>query len=174
MKHLIRFRRLNRPTEVIDGVSVQTWEVAFSQRDLNAKLNGEVAEICMPAAPWYVRLWRICFPLTPLEGIIDMEPKMSFCGALLAMRDGFRVSRASWNGKGMWIVLMPALSLPPFSSQEPGAKVNDRTAKHIGVDTPLDSQPYFSMWTASGQWQPGWLPSAADILAEDWGILQPA
>lgn len=67
MKHLIRFRRLNRPTEVIDGVSVQTWEVAFSQRDLNAKLNGEVAEICMPAAPWYVRLWRMFFPPTPRD-----------------------------------------------------------------------------------------------------------
>ena len=67
---------------------------------------------------------------------------------------------------------MPGLQLPPFNSQAPGAKVNDRTAKHIGVDTPLDSQPYIAMWTASQQWQPGWLCSQADMLAEDWEIVE--
>lgn len=65
--------------------------------------------------------------------------------AIQWMRDGAKVQRAGWNGKGMFIVLMPALKLPPYSSQEPGAKVNDRTAKHIGLHTPLDSQPYIAM-----------------------------
>lgn len=91
--------------------------------------------------------------------------------AVDAMRSGYKVRRAGWNGKGMWIVLMPALSLPPHSSQAPGAKVNDRTAKHIGADTPLDSQPYIAMWTAAGNWQPGWLCSQADLLADDWEIV---
>lgn len=95
---------------------------------------------------------------------------MNFGQAIEALKNGNKVCRAGWNGKGMWIVLMPALSLPPHSSQEPGAKVNDRTAKHIGEDTPLDSQPYIAMWTAQGQWQPGWLASQADMLAEDWQI----
>jgi hypothetical protein len=88
------------------------------------------------------------------------------------LKKGHKIARAGWNGKGMWIVLMPGLKLPPFSSQEPGAKVNDRTAKHIGKDTPLDSQPYIAMWTASQQWQPGWLASQADMLAEDWIIIE--
>lgn len=88
--------------------------------------------------------------------------------AVHAMRAGKKVRRAGWNGKGMWIVLMPSLSLPPFSSQAPGAKVNDRTAKHIGVDTSLNSQPYIAMWTAQGTWQPGWLCSQTDLLADDW------
>jgi hypothetical protein len=26
------------------------------------------------------------------------------------------------------------------------------------------------MWTAQKQWQPGWLCSQADLLAEDWEI----
>jgi hypothetical protein len=88
--------------------------------------------------------------------------------ALDFLKMGRRVCRQGWNGKGMWIVMMPALELPPYNTQAPGAKVNDRTAKHIGPDTPLDSQPYFAMWTAQGQWQPGWLASQADMLAEDW------
>jgi len=91
--------------------------------------------------------------------------------ALVWLKRGRKVCRAGWNGKGMWIVLMPELKLPPHSSQEPGAKVNDRTAKHIGVDTPLDSRPYIAMWTAQGQWQPGWLASQADMLADDWMVV---
>ena len=97
---------------------------------------------------------------------------MSFGLAIEALKKGYKVARSGWNGKGMFIVLMPALYLPPFNSQEPGAKVNDRTAKHIGKDTPLDSQPYIAMKTATGQWQPGWLASQADILSDDWQIIK--
>ena len=93
-----------------------------------------------------------------------------FGWALEKLRQGHKLRRAGWNGKGMWIVLMPELKLPPHSSQEPGAKVNDRTAKHIGADTPLDSRPYIAMWTATRQWQPGWHASQADMLADDWEI----
>lgn len=97
---------------------------------------------------------------------------MEIGGAVAAMRSGQKVRRAGWNGKGMWIVLMPHLELPPHSSQSPGAKVNDRTARHIGVDTPLDSQPYVAMWTAEKKWQPGWLCSQADLLAQDWETVE--
>lgn len=96
---------------------------------------------------------------------------MNFGQAIEAAKQGMRIQRAGWNGKGMFVALMPALKLPPYSSQAPGAKVNDRTAKFIGNDTPLDSQPYFAMWTATGQWQPGWLASQADMLADDWQIV---
>lgn len=93
---------------------------------------------------------------------------MNFGQAIEAMKEGKKVQREGWNGKGMFVVFMPPLHLPPHSTQEPVAKVNDRTAKHIGVDTPLDSQGYFAMFTAQKQWQPGWLASQADMLAEDW------
>lgn len=97
-----------------------------------------------------------------------MLETFDFGEALQRLKAGQKVARIGWSGKGMWVVLMPALYLPPFSTQAPGAKVNDRTAKHIGPDTPLDSQPYIAMWTAAKQWQPGWLASQADVLAEDW------
>lgn len=96
---------------------------------------------------------------------------MNIGQAVEALKEGKKVARSGWNGKGMWIVLMPPLSLPAFSSQEPGAKVNDRTARHIGEDTPLDSQPYVAMWTAAQQWQPGWLCAQPDLLATDWEIV---
>lgn len=96
---------------------------------------------------------------------------MNFGKAIEALKLGSKVAREGWNGKGQWVVMMPELYLPPYNTQEPGAKVNDRTAKHIGPDTPLDSQPYFAIWNAQGKWQPGWVPSTSDVLAEDWEIV---
>lgn len=96
---------------------------------------------------------------------------MNFGQALEALKEGKKACREGWNGKEMWIVLMPELKLPAFSSQEPGVKVNDRTAKHIGVDTPLNSAPYIAMWTAQQTWQPGWLASQPDMLADDWMVV---
>jgi hypothetical protein len=124
--------------------------------------------------------YRVVYP----DGYVSWSPKaafeeayrptdgMTFGLATEAMKKGFKVQRAGWNGKGQWVVLMPALYLPPYNSQTPGAKVNDRTARHIGVDTPLDSQPYFALWNAQGKWQPGWVPSTSDCLADDWMIVE--
>lgn len=119
------------------------------------------------------------------DGYISWSPKdvfeaaykpckgdMDFSQALHMLKRGAKIARSGWNGKGMWVVMMPGLKLPPFNSQEPGAKVNDRTAKHIGPDTPLDSLPYFALWNAQGKWQPGWVPSTSDLLAEDWSVVE--
>lgn len=96
---------------------------------------------------------------------------MNFSDALSELKNGKKIQREGWNGKGMWIVMMPPLYLPPYSTQDTNLKVNDRTAKHIGVDSPLDSQPYISMWTSDKKWQPGWLASQADLFAEDWTVV---
>lgn len=97
---------------------------------------------------------------------------MTFGEALECLKCGNKLARQGWNGKSQWVVMMPSLYLPPYNSQEPGAKVNDRTAKHIGVDIPLDSQPYFALFNAQGKWQPGWTPSVSDCLAEDWEVVE--
>lgn len=93
---------------------------------------------------------------------------MNFGQAIECLKAGKKVAREGWNGKGMWIVLMGPLFLPPNNSTANGPKVNDRVAVHIGIDKPMDSQPYIAMWTAQEKWQPGWLASQADMLAEDW------
>lgn len=98
--------------------------------------------------------------------------------ALNAMKQGKKVARRGWNGVkaglNMFVVVMPKLHLPPYNTQEPGPKVNDRTAKYIGQDTPLDSQPYFALHTGveGANWQPGWTPSVMDCLANDWFIVE--
>lgn len=89
----------------------------------------------------------------------------SFSEALIALKAGKKIAREGWNGKGMWIVLMPALYLD-------ASIVNGRTSKHLGEGVDLDSQPYIAMFTAKKQWQPGWLASQEDLLAEDWIIIE--
>lgn len=103
-----------------------------------------------------------------------MEENLTFSEALAAMKEGDKLARRGWNattlGIKMFAVLMPKLDLPPYNHQEPGPKVNDRTARFIGTETPLNSQPYFALYTdrAGSNWQPGWVPSTSDLLAEDW------
>ena len=82
---------------------------------------------------------------------------LSYGLAIEAAKLGHAIARQGWNGKNMFVVLMPALSLPPFNTTDTQRKVNDRTAKWIGEDAPLDCQPYFAMYTADKKWQPGWL-----------------
>jgi len=108
-------------------------------------------------------------PMTQTEYVPPEE--FDFCQALCLLKDGQKVARKGWNGKGMFIVLMPELNLPPYNTQGTERKVNDRTAKWIGEDNPLESQPYFAMFTAQKKWQPGWLASQADLLADDWVLV---
>lgn len=91
--------------------------------------------------------------------------------AIEAMKKGHKCARAGWNGKDMWVAWMSPIYLPSFSTQGTARKVNDRTAKLIGEDMPLDSLGYFAMFTADKKWQPGWLASQSDLLANDWFIV---
>lgn len=96
---------------------------------------------------------------------------MTFGHAIEAAKAGSKIARAGWNGKNMFVAYMPPLYLPPFNTQDTNRKVNDRTAKWIGEDKPLDCQPYFAMYTADEKWVPGWLASQTDMLAEDWCVV---
>lgn len=81
---IIKFRRLNRPTEKIvltqelmylakpgmavgDTIEIAHWEIAFNEQHLREKLNGDLAEVIMPAESWWVRLWRKFFPIKFVE-----------------------------------------------------------------------------------------------------------
>lgn len=69
-----------------------------------------------------------------------------FSYALMMVRNGQRVCRTGWNGKGMWVAL-----------QRPDA--------HSKM-----SLPYLYMKTADDELVP-WLASQTDLLAEDWTVL---
>ena len=111
----------------------------------------------------------------PLEAFLEANRQtyaMPFGHAIEAAKKGHKIARQGWNGKNMFVVYMPPLYLPPFNTQGTERKVNDRTAKWIGEDKPLDCQPYFAMYNAQGQWIPGWVASQSDMLSDDWMIVE--
>lgn len=85
----------------------------------------------------------------------------SFGTALLYLRDGKRVQRQGWNGKGMFIYLVPAASYP---AQRGAAKA------WAGEDAMIPYGAYLAMKTVDGTVVP-WLASQTDILAGDWTPL---
>jgi len=98
------------------------------------------------------------------EGYVSWTPKvefedaymsvdgMSFGLATSAAERGFRVARASWNGKGMYIYYVPATVI-----------------NHYGM--PLKVQAYFMMKTAQDTLVP-WFASQSDMLDTDWSIIE--
>jgi hypothetical protein len=97
---------------------------------------------------------------------------MTFGLAIEAAKKGYKIARKKWNGKNMFVVYMEPLNLPPFNTQGTFRKVNDRTAKFIGEDKPLNCQPYFAMYNAQEEWIPGWNATQSDMLDEDWFIVE--
>ena len=89
---------------------------------------------------------------------------MNFGGAIKALKDGQKVRRAGWNGKGMWLCLMPDVVIPE-------GIVNGRTKSFVPTGD-LRVGAYIVMWTAQGTWQPGWLASQPDMLADDWEVVE--
>lgn len=89
---------------------------------------------------------------------------MNFGDVLSELENGKRAARTGWNGKDMWICLMPGVTIPECI-------VNGRTKK-FWPNGDLPCLPYFVMKTADGKWQPGWLASQSDMLAEDWNSFE--
>ena len=104
--------------------------------------------------------------------ITEKVSGLTFGEAIEAAKEGKKIARAGWNGKGMFVVFMPGLQLPAYNTADTARKVNDRTAKWIGEDQPLDCQPYFAMYNAQKQWIPGWAATQSDMLDEDWCVVE--
>lgn len=87
---------------------------------------------------------------------------MNFESALTALKAGSLVRRAGWNGKGMFLFLVPgsefAVNRPPLLGIYPAGT---RVRYHAHID----------MKTAQGDVVP-WLASQTDILAEDWEVTE--
>lgn len=72
--------------------------------------------------------------------------KYDFGWALMQLKQGKRVCREGWNGRGMWLEL-----------QEPD------TSSRMTL-------PYIFMKTVDDNLVP-WLASQTDMLAEDWALV---
>lgn len=84
---------------------------------------------------------------------------MSFGLAIEAAKKGKRIARKGWNGKGQYVELATAIS---YASPN-GAVVS---AEHDAIG----NQALAFVGTSGVQM--GWLASQADMLADDWEIVE--
>lgn len=91
---------------------------------------------------------------------------LSFSIALNYLKDGKKIARKGWNGKGMWIALGKGDTLSADKFWNPHTK---EYAEGNGGYAVVDD--YIIMKTASGTICMGWLASQADLLADDWEVL---
>lgn len=90
---------------------------------------------------------------------------MAFGSAITAMKDGHRVARSGWNGKGMWLTMVHPdddANVPPRPAYAVAGIADDATNGCL---------PWIGMKTADNKFVP-WLASQTDVLAEDWQIVE--
>ena len=91
-----------------------------------------------------------------------MGELLNFGDALMLLKNGQKVARLGWNGKGMFLFLVPGsvfkVNRPPLLGIYPEG-------------TEINYCPHIDMRTADGKIVP-WLASQADVLAEDWVIVE--
>ena len=86
---------------------------------------------------------------------------MNFSEALKAVKEGKRISRAGWNGKGMYLFLVAGSQF----------KVNrEPLLSMLGEGTIVNYHAHIDMKTADDFIVP-WLASQTDLLADDWGTV---
>lgn len=110
---------------------------------------------------------------------------ISFGQAINALKQGKRVARIGWNGKGMFIFMRPAdelniemvvdkvKSLPQSVKDYYAQDITGESGERIPVsenDT-VKFTAYLCMKAADGTIVNGWLASQTDMLAEDWIII---
>lgn len=96
----------------------------------------------------------------PLDG-------MTFGLALEALKRGHKVARKGWNGKGMWLILVPGRSNVKVQEGTPYGNV-------LSPSTAIEILPHIDMWTTNSEGRramlPGWLASQTDMLSSDWEV----
>lgn len=86
---------------------------------------------------------------------------MDFSEALDAIKYGCRLAREGWNGKGMFVFLVPGsrftVHLEPLRSI-------------LGAGTGVDYASHIDIRRADGVISV-WQPSMGDLMAEDWFVV---
>lgn len=122
------------------------------------------------------------YKITYADGYISWCPKgrfdevsrpvdgMTFGQALEALKSGLKVTRRGWNGKGMYLWLLPQTEVKREWCHDP------RLIEAMGQNDSLLCLGSIRMFThdSSGRHAvlTGWLASQSDMLLEDWMIFE--
>lgn len=83
-----------------------------------------------------------------------------FSDALMWLKEGKRVARKGWNGKGQYVILIPGAHLARSAGYGFGEAIGEFAFGSV-----------LALKNAQNIMQPGWLPSMGDLLATDWIVV---
>ncbi len=110
-----------------------------------------------PRHPGYIS-WS---PKDVFERAYRLTSGLTFGLAVEALKKGMRITRNGWNGKGMFVYLVPPASYPV---QTGAAKA------HFGEGAMVPYNAYMAIKNVDNTVST-WVPSVNDCLAEDWEVL---
>ena len=90
-----------------------------------------------------------------------------FGWAISQLKSGRRVRREGWNGKGMYLWLLPAAMVKAEWCREEHLKA---VAEANGGE--IEALGSIRMMTADKKVLTGWLASQTDMLSEDWDFVE--
>lgn len=113
------------------------------------------------------------------DGYVSWSPKdvferayassgnMSFGAMIELLKSGHKMARAGWNGKGMWIILVPGSSnIKPVAGTP---------YSNAGLTEEIQILPHIDMYTTDSSGRramlPGWVASQTDMLSDDWTLV---
>ncbi len=88
--------------------------------------------------------------------------EMNFGEALELLKQGLYVARKNWNGKDMYLWLLPEINLDKSWVKDP------KLLKEFGDKNNLFCNGSIRLKCADGSITTGWVPSQTDMLSEDW------
>lgn len=93
--------------------------------------------------------------------------RMNFGQAIESLKEGSKVARQGWNGKGMYLAIQTGSVIAKEHARGGIAKcLADEGKESITIN------PHIDMKAADGTCVVGWLASQTDMLAEDWVIVE--
>lgn len=87
--------------------------------------------------------------------------KFNFSIALAHLKNGRKIAREGWNGKGMFVYYVPPASYPARTEAAKG---------YFGENAMVPYNGYFAIKNVN-ETVSTWVPSVNDCLAEDWMVV---
>lgn len=90
---------------------------------------------------------------------------MNFAFAVEAVKNGKKIARDGWNGRGMFVVYQ--------KGYPQGIPCNKQTAEAWGLKEGdlFICRPYLQIKNVDGS-HSMWVPSIGDVLADDWVLVE--
>jgi len=104
-------------------------------------------------------------PKAEFEAVSRPVDGMTFGQAIEAMKQGRKVARRGWNGKGMWLCIQSG-------SVVNGDVMRNEPAKNYYAGKQCNICAHIDMKASDDSYVVGWLASQTDMLADDWVIVE--